>query len=135
VAGGLIGGLRHVGVPDEHAEYYAESVRRGGALVMVRAEDARADEIASLMSRHGAHDIDSRVQNWRSQGWSRFDESAKPYSHEEIERERSTYRSGSSLGTTTGASTTTTSSGTGGMGSDVQMIDVVKSPVDRDLKT
>lgn len=134
VAGGLIGGLRHVGVPDEHAEYYAESVRRGGALVTVRAEDNRADEVAALMSRHGAHDIDSRVQQWRSQGWSRFDESAKPYSYEEIERERATYRSGSSVGGSMGGTTTTTGT-TGSMGSDVQLVDVIKAPVDRDLKS
>ena len=135
VAGGLIGGLRHVGVPDEHAEYYAESVRRGGALVTVRAEDNRADEVAALMSRHGAHDIDSRVQQWRSQGWSRFDESAKPYSYEEIERERSAYRSGASgTGGSMGRTTTTGTTGSS-MGSDVQLVDVIKAPVDRDLKS
>src|SRR6185369_5570250 len=33
VAGSLIGALTEEGIPEEHATYYAEAVRRGGALV------------------------------------------------------------------------------------------------------
>lgn len=93
VAGGLIGGLQHVGVPDTDAEYYAEAVRRGGALVAVRADESRADEIADVMQQHGAIDIHGRVAHWRSAGWSRFDPDAAPYTYEDIERERSTHGS------------------------------------------
>jgi hypothetical protein len=94
LAGGLIGGLRAVGVSDADAEYYAEAVRRGGALVVVKADDARATAIADTMRRHGAIDIDSRVAAWRASGWSGFDESAQPWTHEQIERERVAYRTG-----------------------------------------
>ncbi len=94
VAGGLIGGLRQVGVSDTDAEYYAEAVRRGGALLIVRADDTRAEGIADAMRQHGAIDIDSRVAAWRESGWSGFDENAQPYSHEQIERERLAYRTG-----------------------------------------
>ena len=58
VAGGLVGGLRHIGVPHADAEHYAESVRRGGALVTVHADDAHAQQVAELMRRHGAVDVD-----------------------------------------------------------------------------
>jgi hypothetical protein len=92
VAGGLIGGLTSVGVPEEEAHYYAESVRRGGALVTVRAEDAQAEEAARIMRRHGAMDIERRAASWRRSGWSRHDTAAEPYTREEIERERAQYR-------------------------------------------
>lgn len=95
VAGGLIGGLTGVGVSEDDASYYAESVRRGGALVTVRADDSRADEAASVMRNHGAVDIDRRVEQWKQQGWTQHDPTATPYSVDQLERERSTYSSGS----------------------------------------
>ena len=100
VAGGLIGGLTGVGVSEDDAQYYAESVRRGGALVTVRADDARADEAASTMRGHGAVDIERRVEQWKEQGWTRHDPTATPYSVDQLERERSSQRSnyGGSLG-------------------------------------
>ena len=61
VAGGLIGGLTDMGVSRADAEYYAESVRRGGALVTVRADDARAEHAADIMRDHGAVDIEGSV--------------------------------------------------------------------------
>lgn len=56
VAGGLVGGLRHLGVPEPQAEAFADAVGRGAALVAVRIDDARADEVAALMHGHGARD-------------------------------------------------------------------------------
>lgn len=62
VAGGLIGALTNAGVPEEQANLYAESVRRGGTLLMLHEEnDERADEAADLMDRHGAVDIEERA--------------------------------------------------------------------------
>jgi hypothetical protein len=53
--GGLIGLLKDHGVSDEEADFYAEGVRRGGALVTVQYnyadEEKRAREI---MLQHGA---------------------------------------------------------------------------------
>lgn len=100
VAGGLIGGLTGVGVSEDDAQYYAESVRRGGALVTVRADDARADEAASAMRGRGAVDIERRVEQWKQQGWTRHDPTATPYSVDQLERERSSQRGsyGGSLG-------------------------------------
>ena len=89
VAGGLIGALTDLGVPEEHATYYAESVRRGGALVTVRADEGRADEVTRIMQRHGAIDINKRAETWRQAGWEGFDETARPYSVDDLERERS----------------------------------------------
>jgi hypothetical protein len=100
VAGGLIGGLTGAGVSEEDAGYYAEAVRRGGALVTVRADDARAEEAARIMRTHGAVDIERRAEQWRQEGWTGHDPSAAPYTVEQLERQRAVYRG--SLGVTAG---------------------------------
>jgi len=94
VAGGLIGGLTDMGVPEEHAQYYAEAVRRGGALVTVRVDESRSDEAERILREHGAYDIEDRVVQWRSEGWNGYNPNAEPYSFEEVERERTRYSAG-----------------------------------------
>ena len=91
VAGGLIGGLTEVGVPEEHANFYAESVRRGGTLVTLRADAVRAERAAEIMRDNGAIDLDARVSRWREGGWNAWDPSAAPYTLDEAERERRLY--------------------------------------------
>ena len=91
VAGGLIGALTGEGVSEEHASYYAEAVRRGGAIVSVRADDTRADRAAELMLMNGGIDIAERAARWRDAGWNGFDGSARPYTVEEAEQERRLY--------------------------------------------
>jgi hypothetical protein len=92
VAGGLIGGLVDLGVPQTHAEYYAEAVRRGGALVTVRTDASRTDEAENIMRENGASDIEDRVARWRSTGWKGYSPSDAPLSFDEIERNRASYR-------------------------------------------
>jgi hypothetical protein len=91
VAGGLIGALTHSGVPQEHATYYAEAVRRGGALVSLRADNSRAERAAEILREHGAIDIEERVMRWRDAGWRGWDGAAKPYTADEAEQERRRY--------------------------------------------
>lgn len=69
-AGGLIGGLTNAGVPHEHAEYYAEGVRRGGVLVTVRVDESRADRVADIMDDAGARDVEEKSREWRAGGWT-----------------------------------------------------------------
>jgi len=91
VAGGLIGALTGEGIPEERASYYAEAVRRGGAIVTVRADDVRADRAAEIMMMNGGVDIDERAARWRDTGWTGFDGTARPYTAEEAENERCLY--------------------------------------------
>jgi uncharacterized membrane protein/stress response protein YsnF len=77
-AGGIIGALTDLGVPEEEAHYYAEGVRRGGALVTVETDDQRADRAAEIMERAGAIDVDEGAMHWRQSGWTRFDAEAGP---------------------------------------------------------
>jgi len=60
VTGGLIGALVSAGVPEEHAQTYAEGVSRGGLIVLVRAEDSMAGKAESVMQDNSAVDIDRR---------------------------------------------------------------------------
>lgn len=69
-AGGLLGGLTGAGLSDDDAETYAEGVRRGGTLVTVRADEARADRVTAILNEHGSIDVDERAQNWRAEGWT-----------------------------------------------------------------
>jgi len=91
VAGGLIGALTEAGVSGEHANYYAETVRRGGALVTVKVDESRADRATEIMRQNGAIDLDERVLRWREGGWNGWNPSARPYTAEEAERERRLY--------------------------------------------
>lgn len=56
------------GTPD-HATY-AESIRRGGIMLSVRAEDDRLDDVIDILEQHGSVDLDEREANWRSSGWT-----------------------------------------------------------------
>jgi uncharacterized protein (TIGR02271 family) len=85
--GGIIGALTRLGVPDEHAHYYAEGVRRGGTLLTVESDDAFADKAADIIGRHEAVDIVQRAGQWKKTGWSRFDERAAAYTPEQRKRE------------------------------------------------
>jgi uncharacterized protein (TIGR02271 family) len=69
-AGGIIGGLVGLGIPEEHAEEYEEGIRRGGTVVSAKVEDARADEAAAILDRHGAVNMETRVAEWRNAGWT-----------------------------------------------------------------
>lgn len=88
VAGGLIGGLTSQGVSEEDAGYYAEAVRRGGALVTVRASDELAERAAEIMERHNALDVQDRAESWRKSGWTGFDATARPLADDEVKHER-----------------------------------------------
>jgi hypothetical protein len=77
--GGLVGALVEAGIPREHADIYAEAVRRGGTLVTVRTDDALSDRVSDILNRHSPVDIEERAESWQQAGWSGFDERAEPY--------------------------------------------------------
>jgi uncharacterized membrane protein len=92
VAGGLIGALTDVGVPEEEAHYYAEGVRRGDAVVTIRANTAGdAERARNIMNDNGAADIAARVSSWRTRGWAGHNPGNEPLSEDEVRREREYY--------------------------------------------
>ena len=76
--GGIVGALTKEGVSEEDAHVYSEGVRRGGTLLTVRAEPDRAREIEAALDRYRPTDIRARGQEYRSSGWSRFEETGSP---------------------------------------------------------
>ncbi|MFM8322235.1 MAG: hypothetical protein ACKOC5_15080 [Chloroflexota bacterium] len=73
VTGGLLGALVDMGIPEERAHYYAEGVRRGGTLVIVRASDERTRDAVDIVNRYRPIDLNERSSQWRQSGWTRFD--------------------------------------------------------------
>jgi hypothetical protein len=84
VAGGILGGLTNLGVTEEEAHGYAEFVRRGGALLIVRTDSDLGPEITELMRRNNAVDITQRIVEWRRGGWQGYD----PHAPAPTERQR-----------------------------------------------
>ncbi|AQR62716.1 hypothetical protein BZG35_14460 [Brevundimonas sp. LM2] len=90
--GGLLGALKEAGHSDEDANVYAEGVRRGGTLVSVRTSGDDEDRIEAILHGQQGFDASTRGQAYRDTGWTGFDETAQPYSSDEISRERGLYR-------------------------------------------
>jgi uncharacterized protein (TIGR02271 family) len=91
-AGGVIGALTDLGVPDEHAQAYAEGVRRGGTLVVARVGDEHANHAVDVMNRFNPIDINERSSYWRQNEWNGFREDAEPMNTSDMDMERSHYR-------------------------------------------
>jgi hypothetical protein len=89
--GGVLGALTQAGASPEEAEVYAEALRRGGAVVSVRAEDAERARIEAILDRSSVN-VSERGAAYRKAGWNRFDPAAAPYTADQVQRERSMYR-------------------------------------------
>lgn len=89
--GGLIGSLASAGVTKQHANFYAESVRRGGSLVIARVDEGLIATTEAIMRRHGRIDPATREKAYRDAGWTEFDEGSAPYTPADVARERALY--------------------------------------------
>lgn len=92
LVGGLVGALTKEGVEKEDAEVYAENVRRGGALVVVRNPGSRRDEIERVLSEYKPSDTMARRGYYEESGWNGYDEKAPELSDRDIEVERTRVR-------------------------------------------
>ena len=108
--GGILGGLIGLGIPKEHADYYAEGVRRGGSLVTVSVGEEETQRVRDLLDRDGAVDIEQRAGYYRSKGYQGYDKDAPTYSADEHARERDelkAYASDTTLSSGIGAAANT----------------------------
>ena len=70
-AGGIIGLLKDHGISEEKAEFYAEGVRRGGALIIVHnVEGERQKTARDILDKSGAIEVEQLAEEWRSTGWT-----------------------------------------------------------------
>ena len=89
--GGLVAGLiKTHNVDAEDAEVYAEGVRRGETLLTVQVEDANVSRTRDILNRFSPTDVHSESSFWRKTGWSKFDESASPYTSADVSNYRTT---------------------------------------------
>lgn len=86
--GGVVGALVGNDVDEATAHVYAESVRRGGTMVTVRADDAEESRVVQIMDSHSPVDAEARGEEYRSSGWTQFDPKAGAYQPSESELER-----------------------------------------------
>ncbi len=91
LTGGIVGALTQAGVSDEDAHVYAEGVRRGGTLVTARVDDASASKFETVLDRSALRVGDLR-SSYTKGGWKTFDPAAKPYSADQVRKERSLYQ-------------------------------------------
>jgi hypothetical protein len=89
--GGIIGAMTESGVSKDHAHVYAEGVRRGGALVSVKALVDMTGVVRAILDRHHPINPDTRGAAYRKAGWTTFDEKAPPYTAAELTRETTLY--------------------------------------------
>lgn len=78
-AGSLIGSMTSAGLSDPDANFLAETVRRGGAVVAVRTTDSHVPIIEKIMNGAEAIDAELRRAEYERAGWVRFDEDHGPY--------------------------------------------------------
>ncbi|ASW04738.1 MULTISPECIES: general stress protein [unclassified Rhizobium] len=90
--GGIVGAMISEGVPEDEAHVYAEGIRRGGSVVTARVDEAKLPQAQAILTRSQPVDISSRRALYAQEGWTRFDETAEPYTPEQIEAERQRYR-------------------------------------------
>ena len=76
------------GIPDDEANFYAEGVRRGGAIVVARTHDGDAERAADIMAGHNPTRYEDRASAYKEEGFERYDESADLYSATEAKAER-----------------------------------------------
>jgi hypothetical protein len=88
ILGGVVGALTHEGVDKEDAHVYAESIRRGGAVVVVRNHEKQRREIETALSDYSSADAGARGDYYRSNGWSGYDDAAPDFDLDQMEDER-----------------------------------------------
>jgi hypothetical protein len=86
--GGIIGKLTEHNVDKEDAAFYAEAIRRGGALISVKVGDDEVEKVESILDESSFVDTDARRAAYRADDWHSFNPEASAYSQEQIEAER-----------------------------------------------
>jgi hypothetical protein len=78
-AGGIVGALTDSGVDERDAHVYAESIRRGGSMVVVRTGEMSRGVAEAVLDRHTSVPVADRRSAYEDEGWDGFDEKRGPY--------------------------------------------------------
>ena len=92
ISGGVAASFIHLGISDDEADLYAESIRRGNAVVTVTAKDEnQAALISDILRRYQPINLKRRADEWRKKGWQGFDPNAEPLTNEDLKTEPQPY--------------------------------------------
>ena len=92
--GGITGTFIAAGIDPNDADFYAETIRRGGSVVTAKTDDEHLAVTQQLLSR-GAVNAVQRRKLYQDSGWKSFDPAAQPYTPAEIDAEHRRYSAGS----------------------------------------
>ncbi len=70
--GGFWAVLAHIFMPDRDRYAYAEGMSRGGATLTVMLDAAHMEQVAAILERHGAVDMEEQQARWRDEGWTGY---------------------------------------------------------------
>ncbi len=92
--GGISGFFHRLfgGESNEYSGHYAETVRRGNAVVTVTTPPEQVDRVVNILNSAGAVDIDRHIERYRQTGYERYDANAPAYTHDEAVAERERFR-------------------------------------------
>jgi len=110
---GIWGAIKRLFMPDEDTHVYAEGIRRGYAMLVVRAGDGDQEQIINLLESQDAVDVETHATNWRQSGWSGVHEG-----HTAWQGQRSSSTGGMTSAAATGASAGFAATGAAGRGQE-----------------
>jgi uncharacterized protein (TIGR02271 family) len=73
---GLWSAIKSAFLPLDDSHAYEEGMRRGGFLLCARVDEDCADEAIRILDESDSVDFDERQSNWRSDGWTPYQQSA-----------------------------------------------------------
>ncbi|MCL5040141.1 MAG: general stress protein [Firmicutes bacterium] len=59
VTGGIAGGLLDLGIPEARGRFYEEEVKRGSILTVIKSDEKKVSEAASILRQNGATDVET----------------------------------------------------------------------------
>jgi hypothetical protein len=90
--GSITAALVDMGIDEEEAHVYAESVRRGGTILSITVTNGgNVDQAEAIMRRYNPSSVDERANFYREQGWGGFENSAKAMTPDMLENHRDEY--------------------------------------------
>ncbi len=108
---GIWGAIKRLFMPDEDTHVFAEGVRRGYAILVVRAGAGDQEQIINLLESQDAVDVETHATNWRQSGWSGRHEGQTSW-----QSQRGSFTGGTASASTTGASSGLAATGAAGRG-------------------
>lgn len=90
--GGITGTFMAAGIDRSDADFYAETVRRGGTVVTAKPDDEHRAAAEQILSRRAVN-AEERRKLYQDAGWKSFDAAAPAYTESEIDAERRRYNS------------------------------------------